>query len=378
MPEGGARGEGPPAKARKDAPARFAWARDPQFWMAMLATYAVAFAAGAVASRLRVPLPWMLGPFFTCSALSLAGFKLRIMPGAREVAQISIGLAVGMRFTPQILAATLALLPAMVAATLYLIVVTTAASFLFRWLAKVDPTTAFFATAAGGVADMAIVAEQRGGMLSAVAITHALRMSSVVAIIPILVVAIGTPGAAEVRASSGSEDPALVALALALAVAFAWSLKASPLPNPWMVGPIILGIVLAVSGVLAVHVPGFIVVVAQVALGTWLGCQFKRDLVLKLPRIALSGAAASLFMIAGAAFGAIGLAALTELPATTGFLSLAPAAITEMVITAQVMHLDAEFVTAFHVLRIAIVSTTILFVYSLYLRLTELLDGPRV
>jgi hypothetical protein len=373
MPEGAGRGE-----VRKQTAPRFGWARDPRFWMAMLATYAVALAAGAVAGWLRIPLPWMLGPFFLCGALSLAGFSLKIMPGGRELAQISIGLAVGMRFTPQILAATLALLPAMVAATIYMILVTTAASFVFRWLARVDATTAFFATAAGGVADMAVVAEQRGGMLSAVAITHALRMSSVVAIIPILVVALGTPGVAEVRSPDASGHPALVALALALAAAFAWSLKASPLPNPWMVGPIILGIVLSVSGVLAVYVPNIIIVIAQVALGTWLGCQFKRELILKLPRIALSGAAASLFMIAGAAAGAVGLWAVTGLPVTTGFLSLAPAAITEMVITAQVMHLDAEFVTAFHVLRIAIVSLTILLVYSLYLRLTELIDGPRI
>ena len=375
MPEGASRDGEPPAGPQ--ATARH-WTRDSRFWLTMLATYAVAVAAGFVASRVRIPLPWMLGPFFVCSALSLAGFRLRVMPGGRELGQIAIGLAVGMRFTPQILGAAVALLPAMVAATLYIMLITTAASFLFRWLARVDATTAFFATAAGGVADMAMVAEERGGMLSAVAITHALRVSTVVAVIPILVVSLGVPGSSYAAPSSTSEHPALVALALVLATAFAWALKASPLPNPWMVGPIILGIVLGVSGLLSVHVPNIVIVVAQLALGTWLGCQFKREIILSLPRIALSGLAVSVFMLLAAGIGAVLLSAATGLPVTTSFLSLAPAAITEMVITAQVMQLDAEFVTAFHVMRIAIVSSTILFVYALYQRLVRLIDGPRI
>ncbi|HXF54303.1 MAG TPA: AbrB family transcriptional regulator [Hyphomicrobiaceae bacterium] len=378
MPEGARRDDSRPASSGGASTTAFTWARDPVFWVAMLATYGAAVAAGFTASLLRIPLPWMLGPFFFCSALSLAGVKLRVMPGGRELGQIAIGLAVGMRFTPQILAATFALLPAMVAATLYIMLVTTAASFLYRWLARVDATTAFFATAAGGVADMAIVAQERGGLLSAVAITHALRVSTTVAIIPILVVSLGAAGSSTVATSTASEHPVLVVLALALATAFAWLLKASPLPNPWMVGPIILGIVLGVSGLFSVHVPNIVIVLAQLALGTWLGCQFKREIILSLPRIALSGLAASLFMLAAAGAGAALLSAATGLPVTTSFLSLAPAAITEMVITAQVMHLDAEFVTAFHVMRIAIVSSTILFVYALYNRLVGMIDGPRI
>jgi uncharacterized protein len=49
-----------------------------------------------------------------------------------------------------------------------------------------------------------------------------------------------------------------------------------------------------------------------------------------------------------------------------------------MVLTAQVMHLEAEVVTAFHVLRIAVVSSTVLLVFKLYLKLKGGTVGPSV
>ena len=47
-----------------------------------------------------------------------------------------------------------------------------------------------------------------------------------------------------------------------------------------------------------------------------------------------------------------------------------------MVLTARVMHLDTVSVTAFHVVRIAVIATTILASYGLFDRLSRWIDGP--
>ena len=125
-----------------------------------------------------------------------------------------------------------------------------------------------------------------------------------------------------------------------------------------------------------VKVPAGLIVAAQIMLGTWLGCQFRRELLAALPRVSAAAVVVSLFLIGCAAAGALALAALTGLPYTTSFLSLAPAAVTEMVLTAQVMHLQAEIVTAFHVMRIAVVSSTVLLVFKLYMVLRGGRVGP--
>ena len=344
----------------------------------LAATYGIAGGAGFLASRLDMPLPWLLGPFFICAVLSASGLPLASMRMGREIGQVIVGLAVGLRFTPAVLTAALVLLPAMLLSTVYVIAVTLIAALMFRPLARVDVTTAFFATAAGGMADMALVARQFGGDPNAVAIVHALRVSGVVAVVPMLVVAFGVPGTAADGAAGLAQNPLLLALALAVAAASAVLLRPTPLPNPWLVGPIFVGIALGGSGLLALRVPSLLIVLAQVLIGTWLGSQFKREILVTLPRVASAGIVASLFMIAAAGLGALVLAALTPLPLTTSFLALAPAAVTEMVITAQAMHLDAEIVTAFHVMRIGIVSSTILLVFSLYRKLVGSLHGSRI
>lgn len=365
-----------PAKTGKpsEAAGRF---RQPRWWLTLVLTYAIAAVAGFAAKAVNMPLPFMLGPFFVMAALSIFGFRSVLVPMGRELGQVAIGVAVGMRFTPAVLAAMTGLLPAMALGTLYVIVFTLVAAFLFKPLAKVDDVTAFFATAAGGVADMATVAKDYGGAPGSVAVVHAMRVSGVVAIVPFLVVLFGQPGNAPDATAVGS-DWLLVIVSLALGYLMARLLKPTPLPNPWLVGPIFMGIIIGVLGLYSVKIPSPLISLAQIMLGTWLGCQFKRDLLAALPRVTFSALVISLFMIGCAALGAVILTLATGLPYPTSFLSLAPAAVTEMVVTAQVMHLEAEVVTAFHVLRIAVVSSTVLIVFKFYLRLRGGSIGSRV
>lgn len=346
-------------------------------WLGRLAlTYALAAVCGAVAEVIGIPLPWMLGPFFALAALSLAGATFVLIPMGRELGQVAIGTAVGLRFTGPVLVAVTSLVPAMLAATLYIIAFTLVAAFLMGPLAKADNVTAFFATAAGGMADMAHIASQSGGAAGSVAVVHAMRVSCVVAIVPFLVYFFGTHGSASAAVGHAPDNLFLVALVLGLGYLGALILKPTPLPNPWLVGPILMGMAIGISGLIVITVPSILIIFAQIALGTWLGCQFRRDLLTALPRVTMAALTIALFMIGCAAGGAVVMAAATGLPFTTSFLALAPAAVTEMVLTAQVMNLDAEIVSAFHVMRIAVVSSTVLMVFKLYNKIREALVGP--
>lgn len=346
--------------------ARPPWTRDRIARMTL--AYAMAAVAGALAGWAGFPLPWMLGPFFLFAALSALGYVFPLMPMGRELAQVAIGLAIGLRFTPAVLAATALLAPEMVVATLYLMVVTTTAAFLFRPMSGADPVTAFFATAAGGMADMALVAQRYGGAPSSVAVVHAMRVSLVVAVVPFIVVFLSEPGQGTVAPGPSGHPFALIA-GLAAAYGAAILLKPSPLPNPWLIGPILAGMALGLAELMVITVPGWLITVAQIFLGTWLGCQFRRDLLTALPRVTASAAVIAAYMIAAAALGALALAGYSGLPFTTAFLCLAPAAVTEMVLVAKLMHLDAETVAAFHVMRILIISTSILLVFRLFTHL---------
>lgn len=353
------------------AAGRPAWTRKRIASMAL--AYGGAAVAGAIAARISIPLPWMLGPFFVFAALSASGYLFVLMPMGRELAQVAIGLAIGLRFTPAVLAATALMAPEMVAATLYLMLVTTAAAFMFRPLAGTDPVTSFFATAAGGMADMAQVAKRYGGAPSSVAVVHAMRVSLVVAVVPFIVVFLGDPAAGGVVAPQLAGHPLALVFGLCAAYLAALALKPAPLPNPWLIGPILAGMALGVSELMVITVPGWLITVAQIFLGTWLGCQFRRDLLTALPRVSAAAAVIAVYMILAAALGSVVLAAYSGLPFLTAFLCLAPAAVTEMVLVAKLMHLDAETVAAFHVMRILIISSSVLLVYRIF----SFLNGGR-
>ncbi len=59
----------------------------------------------------------------------------------------------------------------------------------------------------------------------------------------------------------------------------------------------------------------------------------------------------------------------------TSLLAVAPAGVTEMVLTATAMHLDATTVTAFQITRIAVVMTTILFTLRIFETLSRRLGA---
>jgi membrane AbrB-like protein len=149
--------------------------------------------------------------------------------------------------------------------------------------------------------------------------------------------------------------------------------KFTPFPNPWLVGPIFTGALLGATGLLIVHVPWILIVAAQILIGVFLGCRFRREVLVKLPRVALAGLCVSLLMVAAAAAGAEVLTMASDLPFMTSFL-----AVTEMVITAQAMHIDPATVTAFHVMRIAVISSTVLAVFALFRKAVEMVHGTRI
>jgi membrane AbrB-like protein len=340
-------------------------------------TLLLGLAGGAVAASLRVPLAWMIGPMVATAAAAAAGGNLAAVPGGRQVGQAVVGLAIGLRMTPSVLAGTLSLAPAIAAATVGVVAVTTAAAFLLRPLARTDARTAFFATAAAGMADMALVARRHGGDPDAVATVHAIRVFVVVLLVPVLVTAFGTGGSVADIAVEGAH-PAAWLLLLPGAVLCALALTPLGFPNPWLVGPM-----LGASGFAALEpfraaVPSLALVIAQLAIGIALGVRFRRESLARLPRVAAAGLVVALLLVAAAAAGGAVLAAATGIPFAAGFLAVAPAGITEMVLTAKIMRLDATVVTAFQIVRIAVIAATIVPTFRLYLAIARRVHGSRV
>jgi len=345
-------------------------ARRPSVWSWRLATLLAGAVSGWAAHSIGLPIPWMLGPLALTAAASMAGVPAQPIPKGRDLGQALIGAAMGIQFTPAVLAGFLAILPLMVSMAALSIAVAMIGALFLGWVGAVDAKTAYFATVPGGVAEMASLGEHYGASQEAIAIGQAVRVSLVVTVAPLLVSQF-----AESPVSDAAPDAmaafALAALVILLttAIAAGVGLRRLGVPNAYMLGALFAGGALGVTGLLSVKVPWLMLNAAQVAIGIALGCQFKRDFVVRLPRVlfasALTVALMTMTMAALAAF--VGWVLGHSIP--TLILATAPAGIAEMVIAGKVMGLDATEITGFQVVRIVLVMTCCTFTFSLFRRL---------
>lgn len=331
--------------------------------------------SGAVAGVYAgLPLPYMLGPLLFAAIAALAGVTMTTVPYGRELGQVVVGLSIGLRFTPAVALTTATLLPAMALSTGFIILATIGAAFLMQRMGKVDSRTAFFSTAAAGVIEMSVIATQKGADSSVVAVTHLVRVTLIIATIPFLVTMFGAPGhVQQLDIPFDSEALPLLGLLLASAV-LAYCVAPLRIPNTWLLVPVMFGASFAVFDFGPFAVPRLLLICAQVVIGTWVGSRFRRDIVGKLPRVTVAAVFITAYLIAAAMLLAWLLTCVTDLSFTTAVLAVAPAGVTEMVLTATAMHLDAATVTAFQIMRIAVVMTTIQLTYAAFAALTNRLS----
>ncbi len=330
-----------------------------------------------VAHAVRMPLPNLLGPLIACGVATIAGMPLKPLRWSRELGQVIVGLAIGLRFVPSVIHAIADLVPAMLVSTLAVVLVTMATGLLIRGLCRLDRETAFFGTAAVGLAEMAAVAHERGGSAAIVSLVHTVRVTGLVTAVPLLVTLLGTDGGVRQPhvplAGHAAEAVALIAAAIAGALIA----RAFRIPNTWLLISIIVGAVAAATDLTAVTLPVPALIAAQIVIGIWLGCRFRRDLLMKLPHVTLAAVFTTGLLLAAAALGALVLSAVTDLSFATSLLALAPAGVTEMVLTASLMHLDVPVITAFHVMRIVLITSTILLLFQLFNSVSAWIDRSR-
>ena len=314
--------------------------------------------AGALFAWLALPLPWMLGPLTAMALCNFAGTALRAPRGAREAGQIIIGTALGLYFTPAVAREVISYWDLLLIAGLFAIALGGVAGWILSHTAGIDRTTAFFASVAGGAAEMTILGERYGARPDRVALAQSLRILAVVVVVPAALTYSGARGGEFFQPAALSLAFDKLALLLGVATLAAFALNATGMANAFMFGPLALVVGLTVSDMHFSAMPSLVSNAAQVLLGCALGARFQRRSLQSSPRF-LGGVLLSVVIAMAIAAGfAWMLAWLSGLPAASLVLATAPGGIAEMCITAQVLQLGVPLVTAAHVTRVAVLITT--------------------
>jgi hypothetical protein len=325
----------------------------------LVLTLAIGLLAAGACLQFDTPLPWLIGPLFATAGARMAGMRLHSPVQVRQAGQWAIGTALGLYFTPAVLATLVSYIGFIAAGVVFAMALGATCGWILQRLAGTDPTTAFFAMAVGGASEMAVQGERHGAAVDRVAAAHSLRIMMVVAIVPFCFKFSGVhgldlyvPGARIVRYDG------LLLLALLTSMC-ALGLQRMNWPNAWVIGPLLMTIALTAFEVHLSALPEWAVHFGQLFIGVALGTRFSPEFLRTAPRYMASvGLASTLAMLLAAGFGLV-LAALSGIHPATAILATAPGGIAEMSLTAKNLQLGVPVVTAFHVTRMVTLVLTI-------------------
>lgn len=329
-------------------------------------SFLLALCGAILAQKLNLPIPWLLGSLFVTALLKINNVPIDCPHLARHIGLSVIGVSLGLYFTPEMIQLILESWAVLLLGLIFsLILGTTSALILYKW-GQVDFKTAWFASAIGGANEMSNLAEQYNAKVDKVASAHTLRVLLVVVTIPFLYQFMGWHGEDHSYLTHSSNFIFLNFIALSvLCLTSSLLFKKFNLPNPWTFGPLLVAIVLTANNIHLSSIPPSILHLGQILLGWSLGNKFRPDFFQTAPRYMTVVALTNIMTIVLAFLVANIIVFFFDISLPTLFLGLAPGGVAEMTLTAKVLHLGVPLVTAFHVVRMIGVMSSVGVLYQL-------------
>ncbi|TGD64490.1 AbrB family transcriptional regulator [Tabrizicola sp. WMC-M-20] len=320
----------------------------------------VAGLGGFTFRLLNLPLPWLLGAMVFTTLAAMRGLPIKAPLRLRPTTMVVLGLMLGSGFKPEILdnLAEWTLSLSLIGA--YLAVVTVVIVPYYRRIAGLDRTTSIFCALPGGITELTLMGREFGGDDRQIALAHASRILIVVCLVALwawmfLDVSAGgamTPAAGLLN--STLSDLALLMIAGGAGLCIARLIR---FPTPDLLGPMLLSAALHITDLVVNSPPVEIVILAQVLLGTFIGCRFTGMAPIVVLRALAFGAGASVLML-GITIGFATVLHTTFAQSLAAVaIAYAPGGFTEMSLIALALDEDVAYVASHHIVRFALVAT---------------------
>ncbi|WP_081718375.1 AbrB family transcriptional regulator [Lutibaculum baratangense] len=342
----------------------------PNFFLAI----AIGLVGAIVFVYFSLPLPWMLGPLAACLLASLAGVPVKAPSRVRPPMTMLVGVLLGAGFTPQMVSDVPHWLPSILGLVLFLAVAAGLCVVYLHKVAGFDLPTSYFAGMPGGLVEMVTLGQAKGGDTRVIALIHSSRIMMIVFTLPFILQLV-TGQTMTARPQSGQsvfDAPWTVELWLvATGIAGLYLGRLLRLPAPALMGPMLASAVVHLTGLTEFTPPYELVALAQLVLGTVLGCRFAgADARYVMRILSISVGSAVILIVVGLVF-ALGLSRLIGIPVLDLLLAYSPGGLTETSLIALALHVEVAFVATHHVFRVFLVMSTA----GLVFRLVERLRG---
>lgn len=307
---------------------------------------------------MRWPLPWMLGAMLACTLAALVAIPVRAPMIVRPPMSVVLGVLLGASFSADMVSRMGAWIPTLAGLMLFLLVSGAACVVYFRKIGGYDLPTAYFAGMPGGLIEMVLLGQARGGDARRIALVHSIRILLTVSCLPFLIPAlgggdIGTGAATGAPIGGASLESVLWLIGTGIVGAILG--RRLNLPAPYLLGPMIASGIVHLAGWTHTAPPREIVWLAQLVLGVTLGCRFVGTAPSEMLRTLVLSFGSFVILIASAVGFAFALAALTPLDVVSVALAYAPGGLVETSVIALALQIEVAFVATHHIVRVVLV-----------------------
>lgn len=346
------------AEDRPDKPDTRTWKQTAPI---MVATLLWGAAGGWVFSLAGIPLAWMIGAMMFTATLAVFGVRLKGPGKSRAVMITVLGVMLGSAFTPDIVGQAGNWVVSIVVLLVFVVVVTAILTWGFQKFANMPKRESLLAATPGGFGEMILIAESYGIDVRSISLIHATRVMFTVMLIPFYfrVFEGYTPPAVSPMGSVADMGVTDALVLVACAATGYFGAKKLGIPAAALMGPMFISAVVHFMGWTQAKPPGELVNLAQVVIGTNVGCRFvgvQRRQLINPVGIGIIGAGITLGLAMGAAEI---LHQLTQLDYHALWISFAPGGLAEMTLISLAMNIDTAFVSTHHIVRILFIVMSI-------------------
>jgi len=323
--------------------------------------------AGLLAEAVGLPAAWMIAPMVVALLVSLFRPVHDIIPPIAHVAaQAVIGVALSASFQPASLVA-LADEWLVVLATVGLVLVLSAVTgVLLARVSGLDAATASLGLIPGGASGMVAMSESVKADARVVAFMQYARLILVSLSASLLTRFVLTPAHVQTAVAPTPSELAAAgsplfsvwwtayALSAIIAVAGAWAGVRMRLPAGALVGPVILGILLAAFAIPHGAWPPGVLQAAYALIGLWVGIHFDPEAMRLIGRLAPVLIGFTILLMAGCALLGWGLALATGMDPLSAYLATTPGGIDVVTITAIDLGADTSLILPVQMMRLLV------------------------
>jgi len=312
-----------------------------------------------LAHRGGFPASYLLGPMLCAVAFGVAGIELRLSRPFQLFSQGIIGCLVARSLTPAILGSVARDWPIM----LLVISTTVLAGGLVGWvlvkLGTLPGTTAAWGSSPGAASAMVLMSGEFGADVRLVGFMQYLRVVIVVFTASMVSRWLGGSAAAVPVGAVHSSAPVVPLLeTLAIAIGGAAIGRLLKVPSGGLLVPMIVGAALQSAGLVVITLPPWLLYVAYVVIGWYVGLAFDRLVLNSLFKATPTLVLSTLLLIGLCIGSAWLLTRLLGVDLLTAYLATSPGGLDSIAVIATSSHTNVSFILAIQTMRLFLVLLT--------------------